>query len=102
MIETLQNVIKTNTQPQQQQPRVVLAGPGTQPGQFSQQIILPANFQGIKTLQGLKVIPMGQQGELLSTITQSSLFLTISLPLRLIRQSLRNTLNHQQPNDDKQ
>lgn len=56
-----QNVIK---QPQQQQGnRVVLAGPGTQTGQYAQQIILPANFQGIKTLQGLKVIPMGQQGK---------------------------------------
>lgn len=55
--------MKTNTQPQQQQaPRVVLAAPGSQSGQFSQQIILPANFQGLKTLQGLKVIPMGQQG----------------------------------------
>lgn len=55
--------MKTTTQPQQQQ-RVVLAASGSQPGQFSQQIILPANFQGLKTLQGLKVIPMGQQGEL--------------------------------------
>lgn len=39
----------------------MLAAPGG--GQFTQQIILPANFQNLKTLQGLKVIPMGQQGE---------------------------------------
>lgn len=55
-------MIKPNVQPQQQQ-RVVLAAPGSQGGQFSQQIILPANFQGLKSLQGLKVIPMGQQGK---------------------------------------
>jgi hypothetical protein len=46
-------------QPQQQ--RFVLAAPGG--GQFTQQIILPANFQNFKSLQGLKVIPMGQQGK---------------------------------------
>lgn len=61
----LQNVIKTTpNQPQQQ--RMVLTTPSGQAGQYTQQIILPANFQGgplnIKTLQGLKVIPMAQQG----------------------------------------
>ncbi|CRK96918.1 CLUMA_CG010308, isoform A [Clunio marinus] len=60
-IKVLKNVIKSNNQPQQQTNRVVLAAPGTQSGQFAQQIILPANFQGLKTLQGLKVI-QGSQG----------------------------------------
>jgi hypothetical protein len=45
---------------QQQTARVVLASPSSQGGQFTQQIILPANFQGIKTLQGLKVIQQGK------------------------------------------
>ena len=62
-------MIKTTpNQPQQQ--RMVLTTPSGQAGQYTQQIILPANFQGgplnIKTLQGLKVIPMAQQGMLLN------------------------------------
>jgi hypothetical protein len=61
-------VIKTPQQTQQGN-RVVIAAPGGQSGQFSQQIILPANFQGMKGLQGLKVIPMGQQGESSPPIT---------------------------------
>jgi hypothetical protein len=45
----------------------VLATPSGQPGMSNfQQIILPANFPGsainFKTLQGLKVIPIAQQG----------------------------------------
>lgn len=46
--------------------RVVLAPSSGNQNQFTQQIILPANFQGIKTIQGLKVV---QQGESKSKFT---------------------------------
>jgi len=50
-------MISKNNNMNQQTARVVLTpSPGSQGGQFAQQIILPANFQGIKTL---KVIQQG-------------------------------------------
>jgi hypothetical protein len=61
---TIQQTMQQQPQQQQQQ-RVMLATQG-QGGQLvTQQILLPPGFQGgsinIKTLQGLKVIPITQQ-----------------------------------------
>ncbi|CAG9803955.1 unnamed protein product [Chironomus riparius] len=51
-LKVLKNMISKNNNMSQQTARVVLTpSSGSQGGQFAQQIILPANFQGIKTLK---------------------------------------------------
>ena len=55
-----QNVVKTNnTQQPQQTAKVMLTSSANQT--TMQQIILPANFQGLKNLQGFKVIQQGNE-----------------------------------------
>lgn len=53
------------------QQRVLLTTPGNS-SNFTQQIILPANFQGIKTFQGIKVIQQGSDNFFLSIDEQCS------------------------------
>lgn len=58
----------------QQTARVVLTPSSSAQGgqQFAQQIIIPANFQGIKSLQGLKVIQQSKYHNRLSDFLLST------------------------------